>query len=208
MQWLQHRARILKLAWYWATLHGKAPHVVTPVKGGGYNCDASCSSWKSIAFCSHTEAVADAKKKLTQFLTFLQNKKITPNMTNLVTSGMLWGHGRKGGVTPHTHIQLKPPETRLSSCHECEKPAGHSQRFDFNCYTSHRHAATPVSYWIFPSRVWLLLSWSVSVPITWSFPVHGPNPYTQHFYLHWLPQRQIVHIISCLYWIRLAQLPK
>ena len=33
---------------------GKAPHLVTPVKGGGYNCDSSCPNWKSIGFCSHS----------------------------------------------------------------------------------------------------------------------------------------------------------
>ena len=35
-------------------------------------------------------------------------------MTNLVTSGMPRGRGWKGGVTPRTRKQLKPPEARLS----------------------------------------------------------------------------------------------
>ena len=93
---------------------GKAPHLVTPVKGGGYNCDSSCPNWKSIGFCSHTVAVADANTKLAQFLTFLRNKKKAPNLTNLLTSGIPRGRGWKGGVTPRTRKQLKPPGTRLS----------------------------------------------------------------------------------------------
>ena len=30
---------------------GKAPHMVTPKKGGGFSCDATCPNWKSIGFC-------------------------------------------------------------------------------------------------------------------------------------------------------------
>lgn len=79
---------------------GKAPHLVTPGKGGGYNCGMNCPNWKSIGFCSHTVSVAGANKKLAQFLTFLRNKKKARNMTNLDTSGMPQGRGQKSGGTP------------------------------------------------------------------------------------------------------------
>lgn len=59
-----------------------------PVQGGGYNCETSCPDWILIGFCLHTVAVADANKKLTLFLTFLQNKKKASNITNLIPSGI------------------------------------------------------------------------------------------------------------------------
>ena len=79
---------------------GKAPHLVTPGKGGGHNCGMNCPNWKSIGFCSHTVSVAGANKKLAQFLTLLRNKKNALNMTNLNTSGMPQGRGENSGGTP------------------------------------------------------------------------------------------------------------
>jgi len=162
---------------------GKAPHLVTPVKGGGYNCDSSCPNWKSIGFCSHTVAVADANKKLAQFLTFLRNKKKTPNMTNLVTSGMPRGRGRKGGVTPRTRKQLKPPEARLSM----NVAMGVGNQLDTTgdlisnaipvtimqphpYPTGHFHPGYG-SFFPGPSQY----------QSPGFFPVHGPNPYTLSF---------------------------
>lgn len=89
---------------------GKVPHMVVPSKGGGYSCD---SNWKSIGFCSHTVAVAEANGKLPQLVAYLQKKKRVPNLTNLVTSNMPRGRGRKGGATPRTRKQLPSP-TRVS----------------------------------------------------------------------------------------------
>ena len=75
----------------------KTLHLVTPTKGGGYNCDENCSKWKSIAFCSHTVAVAHINDKLPQFVANLQKKK-TPNLTQLFTFNMPRGQGRNGGI--------------------------------------------------------------------------------------------------------------
>ncbi len=32
----------------------KVPHMVTPTKAGGFNCDSSCPNWKSFGLCSHS----------------------------------------------------------------------------------------------------------------------------------------------------------
>ena len=93
---------------------GSAPHLVTPVKGGGYSCDANCPNWKSLAFCSHTVAVAQRNGQLPQFLQFLRKKKKPPNVTSLVTANMPRGRGRKGGVAPRTRRPQNPYETRVS----------------------------------------------------------------------------------------------
>ena len=93
---------------------GSTPHLVTPVKGGGYSCDSSCPNWKSMAFCSHTVAVAERNGQLPEFLQFLQKKKKTPNVTSLITANMPRGRGRKGGQPPRTRKPQNPPETRVS----------------------------------------------------------------------------------------------
>ena len=92
---------------------GSTPHLVTPVKGGGYSCDSSCPNWKSMAFCSHTVAVAERNGQLPEFLQFLQKKKKTPNVTSLITANMPRGCGRKGGQPPRTRKPQNPPETRV-----------------------------------------------------------------------------------------------
>lgn len=93
---------------------GSAPHLVAPVKGGGYSCDSSCPNWKSMAFCSHTVAVAERNGQLPEFLQFLRKKKKTPNVTSLITASMPRGRGRKGGHPPRTRKPQNPPETRVS----------------------------------------------------------------------------------------------
>lgn len=84
-------------------------HLVTPLKGGGFSCDANCPSWKSTAICSHTIAVAQVNGKLPQFISYLRKKKVTPNITKLVTSNMPRGRGRKGSVPPRKR-KLQVPE--------------------------------------------------------------------------------------------------
>ena len=46
--------------------------------------------------CSHIVAEAEVNGKLSQLVAYLKEKKKTPNVTNLVTSGMPRGRGRKG----------------------------------------------------------------------------------------------------------------
>ena len=98
---------------------GKTPHLVTPTKSG-YSCDNNCPNWKSIGFCSHTVAVAQINCKLPQFVTFLKKKKKAPNITQLVTSNMPRGRGRKGGIPPRKRkptqeITARVPMTAGSS---------------------------------------------------------------------------------------------
>ena len=96
---------------------GKAPHMVTPVGGGGLNCDANCVNWKSLGICSHSIAVAEINGKLAHFISFVQKKKKRPNLTNLTTTTMPRGRGRKGGVPPRKRkARLHGEPTRLSMC--------------------------------------------------------------------------------------------
>lgn len=48
-------------------------------RGGGVTYNANCPNWKSIAFCSHTVAVAQINGKLPQSISFTKKKK--PNIT-------------------------------------------------------------------------------------------------------------------------------
>lgn len=81
---------------------GKTPHLVVPTKQGGFSCDSNCPSWKSIGVCSHVVAVAEVNGKLSQLVAYLKQKKKSPNVTNLVTSGMPRGRGRKGSAAPRS----------------------------------------------------------------------------------------------------------
>ena len=53
---------------------GKAPHMVTPKKGGGFSCDSSCPNWKALGVCSHSVAVAEINGQLAVSI-FLQKKE-------------------------------------------------------------------------------------------------------------------------------------
>ena len=86
---------------------GKSPHMVTPVKGGGFSCDSNCANGKSLGVCSHSIAVAEVNGKLSQFIAFVQKKKKHPNITCLTTTSMPSGRGRKGSAPPHP-----PPQTK------------------------------------------------------------------------------------------------
>lgn len=68
---------------------GKAPHLVTPKKGGDYS---SCPNWKAMGICAHCVAVAEINKKLSQFLSSKKRKK-QANITNLLTTGTPKGRG-------------------------------------------------------------------------------------------------------------------
>ena len=83
----------------------KTPHMVTPVKGGGFTCDTSCPNWKSIGLCYHSVAVAESNGKLAQFLTAVKKKKKVPNITALAVPTKSRGRGRKGGVPPRSRKQ-------------------------------------------------------------------------------------------------------
>ena len=78
---------------------GKAPHMVTPTKGGGFTCDSTCPNWKSLGICAHSVAVAQTNGKLEQFVS-LDKKKKVPDVTALATTTMPRGRGGKGGAPP------------------------------------------------------------------------------------------------------------
>ena len=79
----------------------KVPHMVTPTREGGFNCDNSCPNWKSLGLCSHTLAVAHVNGKVQEFVSNVKKKKKAPNVTSLVTTTMPKGRGRKGVIPPH-----------------------------------------------------------------------------------------------------------
>ena len=92
---------------------GKAPHLVTPKKGGDYSCDSSCPNWKAMGICAHCVAVAEINKKLSQFLSSKKRKK-QANITNLLTTGTPKGRGRKGGRAPRSRNSKQfQPATRV-----------------------------------------------------------------------------------------------
>lgn len=93
---------------------GKQPHLVVPSKkGGGFDCDTNCPSWKCLRFCSHTVAVAELHGKLGQLVSRLQHKKKVPNLTSLLTSCMLQGRDQKGCAAPRKWKRTSLPETRV-----------------------------------------------------------------------------------------------
>ena len=61
---------------------GKAPHMVTPKKGGGFSCDSSCPNWKALGVCSHSVAVAEINGQLVQFLSSQKRKKLLMLLTS------------------------------------------------------------------------------------------------------------------------------
>ena len=88
---------------------GKTPHMVTPTQGGGFNCDSNCPNWKSL------NPVAELNGKLAEFITFVRKKKRLPNVTNLITSGMPRGRGRK--VTKPLTLEPSPSLHYCPSLH-------------------------------------------------------------------------------------------
>ena len=56
--------------------------------------------------CSHIVAVAEANGMLSQLVAYLQRKKKTPNLTNLVTNGMPHGRGLACHMAVATRVVL------------------------------------------------------------------------------------------------------
>ena len=106
----QHHDRVHKREWW--SHSGKAPYVVTPRKDGGFSCDSSFPKWKALGVCSHSVAVAEINGQLVQFLSSQKRKK-APNVTNLLTTIMPKGRGRKGGTVPRVQKASQPITTRI-----------------------------------------------------------------------------------------------
>lgn len=79
---------------------GTHPHLVSAKKSGQFACDANCANWKSLNICSHSVAAAEFRSSLPSFIAWFKKKKSKPNLTQLVTSQMPLGRGRKGGKLP------------------------------------------------------------------------------------------------------------
>ena len=90
---------------------GKPPHMVTPPQNVDFSCDASCPNWKPLGICSHSVAVAEMNGKLQKFLS--AKKKKVPSVTNLLTTSMPKGRGRKGEVPPWVWKQKQAVTTRI-----------------------------------------------------------------------------------------------
>ena len=75
--------------------NGKRPHLVTQGKGGRVSCDGDCPNWKSMGICSHSVAVAHLNGSLNEFCNFYRKSKCVPNITQLVTTGIPGGVGKK-----------------------------------------------------------------------------------------------------------------
>ena len=91
---------------------GKVPHMVTPKKSGDFSCDSNCPSWKAMGICAHSVAVAEVNNKLPQFLSTKKRKQAI-NVTNLLTTTMPKGRGRKGGVAPRSKKPSQPITSRI-----------------------------------------------------------------------------------------------
>ena len=67
---------------------GKRPHLVMPIKKGGFACDTECPQYVSSGICSHIVAAAEDNGKLESLVNALQKKKRLPNVTKLATSAV------------------------------------------------------------------------------------------------------------------------
>ena len=90
---------------------GPRPHIVTAKKTGQYACDGECPNWKSLKVCSHTVAAAEDNHDLDAFIHWLKKAKKVPNMTELVTTSMPKGRGRKGCAPPRKRAKKVPVDT-------------------------------------------------------------------------------------------------
>ena len=133
---------------------GKTPHMVTPTQGGGFNCDSNCPNWKSLNLCSHTVAVAELNGKLAEFITFVRKKKKLPNVTNLITSGMPRGRGRKGSVAPRTRKKKAAVTSRVPMSIEHQGTVQHTESSitgDFSSATAQPPFSSPPRYHHYPA---------------------------------------------------------
>ena len=93
---------------------GKTPHLVTSLKGGGFTCDANCPNWKSIAFCSHSVAVAEINEKLPQFI----RKKKKSNTTSYFQHAT-WSWSQRWYSSKAAEAS---PSSSYTSANECRLP--------------------------------------------------------------------------------------
>ena len=76
------------------------PHLVIARNSGQYACDNDCANWKSLGICSHAVVAADDNGDLQAFVEWIKHAKKVPNVTELVTTKMPKGRGRKGNASP------------------------------------------------------------------------------------------------------------
>lgn len=93
---------------------GQRPHLVIRKRTGQYCCDGTCPNWKSLGICSHSVAAAEDNSDLQSFVTWFAKAKKVPNITQLATSQMPAGRGRKGSVPPRKRRKTIPVESRKS----------------------------------------------------------------------------------------------
>ena len=88
---------------------GNPPHMVTLRKNGQYVCDKSCANRNSLRICSHTVAVAELNRDLSQFVSWLIKAKKRPSLTKLVVTNMPMAGARKEAgllLTRIRHLRL------------------------------------------------------------------------------------------------------
>ncbi len=91
---------------------GLRPHLVVPCKGGRFKCDSDCANFKSLGICSHSVAVAEVNKQLSEFLVSFKKTKKRPNFTQLALHGMPAGRGKKGSQASRKRKQSVTPVIR------------------------------------------------------------------------------------------------
>lgn len=79
---------------------GQRPHVVTSCKDGKFKCDSDCVKFRSLGICTHSVAVAEINRQLSEFVTAFKKTMKKPNFTRLATHGMPSGRGKKGTQPP------------------------------------------------------------------------------------------------------------
>lgn len=93
---------------------GSRPHLVVRKKSGQFCCDSTCPNWRSLGICAHSVAAAEDNHNLYSFVTWFAKAKKIPNLTQLTTSQMPAGRGRKGGVPPRKIRKTVPADSRKS----------------------------------------------------------------------------------------------
>ena len=106
---------------------GPRPHIVTAKKKGQYTCDGECPNWKSLRVCSHTVAAAEDNNDLDAFIQWLKKAKKVPNMTELVTTSMPKGRGRKGCAPPRKRVKQVPVDTHKTLSEVLQEQTSSSQ---------------------------------------------------------------------------------
>ena len=89
-------------------------------KGGGYVCDDDCPQYKSAKLCSHTLATAVANDNFDSFIASYARVKGAPNLTELITTAMLKGLGRKGAKALTKRKPNAPIQSRFELNHSTD----------------------------------------------------------------------------------------